>query len=172
MEIAFGMGDPAEHQRQMEAAEARAHEMKVRVYSFLQNLPADDLVTVRDIIALSVGDNGAFAHHAMGICHTLLVVVHKRCQGCGLDHDNDILGGEKVALEQERQSNYEDAAAKLANEVAAQQAVMDEYGITRRLDGQLACSTCGVIIQSVEDRMLRRPGVEGCSSCQQKAKWG
>lgn len=35
-----------------------------------------------------------------------------------------------------------------------------------------ACLNCGMQYPSIEDRMLKPPGVEGCSGCQQKAKWG
>jgi hypothetical protein len=31
---------------------------------------------------------------------------------------------------------------------------------------------CGVDYQSLPDRMLRPPGVEGCSGCQQRSAWG
>lgn len=31
---------------------------------------------------------------------------------------------------------------------------------------------CGIIYQSLQDRMLKPPGVIGCSGCQQKGAWG
>ena len=38
--------------------------------------------------------------------------------------------------------------------------------------GPVICLGCGTQSPSLEDRMLREPGVDGCSTCQQKAKWG
>lgn len=34
------------------------------------------------------------------------------------------------------------------------------------------CSNCGIGIASLEDRMRRPKGIEGCSGCQQKSAWG
>lgn len=34
------------------------------------------------------------------------------------------------------------------------------------------CKGCGALYQSLADRMLRDPGVEGCGTCIEKAKWG
>lgn len=34
------------------------------------------------------------------------------------------------------------------------------------------CKGCGRRYVSIEDRMLREPGVKGCGGCQDKAKWG
>lgn len=37
---------------------------------------------------------------------------------------------------------------------------------------KVVCDNCGVIYPSLKDRMLSKPGVEGCSGCQQKVKHG
>lgn len=34
------------------------------------------------------------------------------------------------------------------------------------------CINCHVGVASLKDRMLRKPGIEGCSGCQQKSAWG
>jgi hypothetical protein len=34
------------------------------------------------------------------------------------------------------------------------------------------CIDCKIGVASLEDRMLRKPGIEGCSGCQQKSAWG
>lgn len=40
------------------------------------------------------------------------------------------------------------------------------------LQGQVKCGECDTTFISLEDRMLKPPGVKGCGTCQQKAKWG
>lgn len=34
------------------------------------------------------------------------------------------------------------------------------------------CIDCHIGVASLADRMLRKPGIEGCSGCQQKSAWG
>ena len=36
----------------------------------------------------------------------------------------------------------------------------------------VVCASCGLEYVSLEDRMLKKPGVEGCEGCIQAAKWG
>jgi hypothetical protein len=48
-----------------------------------------------------------------------------------------------------------------------------EYGIALGLDADvLHCVGCGIRVASLADRMLRKPGTEGCTGCQQKSAWG
>lgn len=51
---------------------------------------------------------------------------------------------------------------------------MDEYGVDfiEHQWPKVKCANCGDEYVSLEDRMKRDPGVKGCASCQQKAKWG
>lgn len=37
---------------------------------------------------------------------------------------------------------------------------------------ELRCDGCNKAYPSIEDRMLRPPGIEGCEGCQQKSAWG
>jgi hypothetical protein len=53
----------------------------------------------------------------------------------------------------------------------------DEYGLlTILIDDNTGARTfqcvCGMIYQTLQDRMLKPVGVKGCSGCQQKAKFG
>jgi hypothetical protein len=52
---------------------------------------------------------------------------------------------------------------------------MQEYRLIWRFGSEgktLHCQDCGMEYQSLDDRMLRRPGVEGCMGCQDVAKHG
>jgi hypothetical protein len=58
------------------------------------------------------------------------------------------------------------------------QELMDEYNLddlreegTHKLLG-FVCLGCGKNYQSIQDRMLRQPGIEGCDGCINKQKWG
>lgn len=59
-----------------------------------------------------------------------------------------------------------------------EQEIMDLYNIDDVRDeatGKLLhfmCKGCGIHVSSINDRTLSPPGVEGCSGCQQKAKFG
>lgn len=40
------------------------------------------------------------------------------------------------------------------------------------VDDHFICTGCGQYYPSLEDRMLRKPGMDGCGGCQQKSAWG
>ena len=50
--------------------------------------------------------------------------------------------------------------------------LMDQYGMAESEGNFIYCKNCGQQYASLEDRMLRPPGIEGCSGCQQKSAWG
>jgi hypothetical protein len=52
------------------------------------------------------------------------------------------------------------------------EAFMGVYGIAINDPGNMRCTGCDVFVHSLTDRMLREPGVEGCGTCQKKAKFG
>jgi hypothetical protein len=82
------------------------------------------------------------------------------------DHDNPSFvasGGATKAEESAVKTNAEAEAA------------MMEYRMIWRFNSEgktLHCKDCGMLYQSLEDRMLRSPGVEGCMGCQDVAKHG
>lgn len=50
-----------------------------------------------------------------------------------------------------------------------------EYGVVPSPvpgDKRVGCINCDYVYPSLQDRMLREPGVKGCPSCIEKAKWG
>lgn len=54
-------------------------------------------------------------------------------------------------------------------------ALMEEYNVVKAGDEvptDFKCGGCGIAIVSLDDRMLRPPGVKGCEGCQHKAKFG
>lgn len=58
------------------------------------------------------------------------------------------------------------------------QELMEQYNLddlrdedTHKLLG-FVCLGCGKNYQSIQDRMLRQPGIEGCDGCINKQKWG
>lgn len=51
----------------------------------------------------------------------------------------------------------------------------NEYNVTASDstgDDKVTCKGCGTEYVSLDDRMLRPPGIEGCSVCVQRQKWG
>lgn len=76
----------------------------------------------------------------------------------------------------------DDELIKAREEFDDEAALMEEYGVEENpLYGKshapegaspFRCTGCGVGIASLQDRMLRHAGIEGCSGCQQKSAWG
>lgn len=164
-EMMFGpMGmvpvDPEELKRQQDEADAISHERRMRVHRFIEELSSDDLGTFNEILLtmLHMQDPTSYINFLHGNCNAILRLKHNAC-ACGIDHGRDQLEAEKAKLDAEREAE---------NDLPA----MKEYGLVRKSDGKLYCTGCGIEYQSLDDRMLRPPGVNGCGSCQQKAAWG
>lgn len=64
------------------------------------------------------------------------------------------------------------AAAKLEEDHKKAKEYELEWNEDPNYPDQYRCANCKEPVTSLEDRMLRPPGVEGCPTCQQKAKWG
>ena len=104
---------------------------------------------------------------------------------CGKNHDEDELlaapaRAEGVAEESlpgfEEPQDADHAQAVSADAAARGRAkLLEEYNLSPGIiDGVqgFVCKGCGLYYVSLEDRMLRAPGVEGCHGCQNKAKFG
>ncbi len=52
--------------------------------------------------------------------------------------------------------------------------IMDNYGVQLIPQSfpKVACGRCGKEYVTLQDRILRKPGIDGCDGCQQKEAWG
>ena len=111
---------------------------------------------------------------------------------CGINHDKELEGfgnhehppTAPNASDEHQGRQVEDV--KLPGETVDfqedRQAFMEEYGIEPNPDhgkasGPIApspfrCKGCNIGVASLADRMLRPPGIGGCTGCQQKSAWG
>lgn len=178
-------------------AEARGHEM----LRFFEELTEDQLSQLRSILsACAVDDTGRYASHLEGFVNGVLQWKHGVCLGCGSKHTDasDLIketvpGGtlgkkevdelnrvtddgteqlelsfeETAAQEQDRMSLMMGYSVREPNQRDFQQ------GLIKMPDEKpVICEGCGMLYQSLEDRMLRAPGVDGCQGCQHKAAHG
>lgn len=87
---------------------------------------------------------------------------------CGGKHSlNDLL--EAPAPPEEKPELV--VQTEFATDSATMVSAMLDYNLTVE-DDKIVCKGCGKSYVSVEDRMLRRKGVEGCEGCIHKNKWG
>jgi hypothetical protein len=119
------------------------------------------------------------------------------CPNCGGNHDevpddmlhggddtseDEVSSGEPVGEENLPRQPHPDSVAppvEVVHELHPDDlAKMEEYNLEDVRDEDtlkllyFRCKGCGLNYQSIEDRMLKEPGVKGCDGCQQKAKWG
>ena len=98
------------------------------------------------------------------------------CSFCRVNHDEELT---KVAAPAPHQHDVKVEDILPSSDLSVQDlANMSSYGLddlrdedTNELLG-FVCINCGLRYVSIADRMLRPPGIEGCSGCMQKAKWG
>jgi len=102
------------------------------------------------------------AHFFMGLVSTRL---HQAglCMACGENHDEELA---RMAA-----PGPEDQVYEFGDEKWTTLAI--EYGVEPTgVAEQVRCSNCGQQYVSLEDRMLRKAGKEGCNGCIEKEKWG
>lgn len=144
--------------------EANAHETR----QFFMSLNADQLRKLRGLLDVCYQTEGAAALNFMGITTALLDSKFDMCLACGKNHDKELadfgsgqtIKSDKPFTEASQDSRYDPDLMKKYNMEYA------ENGISIR------CSECKAPSVSLEDRMLRAPGKEGCETCIQKEKWG
>lgn len=138
-----------------------------QVQEYLTKQDKDDLLVLRRIIVMC---NGELSAHFAGLISAILLTKHDVCM-CGQSHgtEQDILA-----------PSSEPVVRDPAQPDRSRQSLMDEYELVERgvptFENPeakiLVCGNCGTQVASLEDRMLRPPGVKGCEGCQNKAKWG
>lgn len=151
---------PEEIERHKDMELAEAHNRLNEVTHFMDDLSPMQLGSFIKILYSIVDSNAGalYIHNLLGQATTVQRLKNKRC-ACGEDHDAKVIENEKTKLELERSLENDEPAMK-------------EYNLIRREDGSLVCRGCGMGYVSLDDRMLRRPGVDGCSGCQQKSAFG
>lgn len=151
-------------------------EKKTRIESFIYGLKSDDLFTMSQIFEMCASDPRA-ATYFEGIVDALLKDRHNICSYCGIDHDENVLGGhgknnEPVktphsgTIENAIPSGNDSKTSSDAKNFAPE----EEYHVDILASGKAVCTRCGYTYPSLEDRMLRRP--EECHGCQIKAQFG
>lgn len=179
--------DPDEMDRHQQAHTVAAHDVK----RFFDELTEEQLRVLGMILdGIAVADNPTrIAGHLGGRVLAMRQLKFGICPACNENHDRDL---ENIAHEGTPETPlHVDARRRAAgNEVKfleigdtgslspAERALMKEYNIddlreeeTMRLVG-FVCLECGMRYSTIQDRMMKPPGVEGCSGCIQKAKFG
>lgn len=172
-EFIFPPGVPEEFQEKIKSVidhqKMTATAVKQAVARLFRELSADHLDTLALMFGLMANTPNAATFYE-GFARAILAERHDRWPGWGEDEKAPItVSITSDGITAEVNSNpLHDPAPAPANESDK----LIEYGLTREPNGRLSCTNCGVVYISLEDRMRRAPGPEGCSGCIQKSKWG
>ena len=146
---------------------------KTEFVNLLDSLNAEQLGTVRKMIQVVVDDKDA-GYQLTGLVTGALVFKHGR----SWSNDKTPWSAGPEIMDNEKGehpiTSEEAETAIQALHKDERQSLMDQYNVVPNpeADGYFMCGGCGLFIHSLEDRMLREPGIKGCEGCQQKAKFG
>jgi len=190
----FG-GEPSE---EMKAQMRAQHEQQVMTAQYkrtawknlLNELSAEQLIVLKMVIDDCTEDR-ATPIFMSGQISGIIQFVHGVCHDCGGKHDTEVVhrmvpvdGADIDGMMQHSPHTGDEPVAhqeKLSPETDFGQEMMKKYSLDDLRTGTeeepgpvigFVCTNCGSNYASIEDRMLRPPGPEGCGGCQQKAKWG
>ena len=187
-EIIFPPGTPEEfqekvnelYQRQQMATEDFQHQ----IAGLFDGFSEEQLTTYKHMlhhIVMSTNSHGdTLAAYYEGIATGLLHVKFGVCLGCDQNHEKLM---QESGLRADSNISYPDVGnnlqvgenGELSKLQQEQMFLYDLDDLREEESGILVgfiCKNCKKQYVSIEDRMLREPGVEGCGGCQQKAKWG
>jgi hypothetical protein len=149
-------------------AESNAHE----TMDFLLSMDQEQLRKFRGILGTMSSNEGAIPYY-MGLVGGILNQKFHICLACSKNHDEDLANMAHESDEPVELSNQDIADIKIS---------MHEYGVKPVTDedwsGQVVCTgPCegaagGATWANLEARMESRPGIAGCTFCQQKEAWG
>lgn len=153
---------PEQREREQMEMLSNAHETR----HFLESLKEDQLKKLAGVIRSISGSPEAGAYY-VGMIGMKLDTKFGICVSCGRKHDEELAdlvgdGGSDEAPEQVTKGSV------LYNKL------MNEYGMEQDDDGsdKVMCKNCKKWYENLPDRMLRPPGVTGCSGCIEKTRWG
>lgn len=146
-------------------AEQAAHDTT----NFFDSMTEDQLRSLRGVLGVIRSDPDSTPYF-MGLVSSALQYKFGVCLGCGKKHDEELTKMAHPDVPSE--TRISDASkSKMTTTEYLNKCI--EYRVHIRGDGpEVICNNCGVTYVSLEDRMLRRPDIEGCDGCIQKEKWG
>lgn len=167
----FFAGDPEEAQAMMqklaEQQDMAQDVLRHEVERFFDSLDKEQLVALRHVMRATHGEG--YAEYVAGLIGGILKYKYNVC-GCGRDHDQELLAGPTETSEQTDVTGGVNRADQMeVYDVRSPSEAEGEYGGG---PNSVICRTCGQVYVSLEDRMLREPGVKGCEGCQHQARWG
>lgn len=168
-----------------------ASQLRHAVYDFLNNLNYEQ-IKILDVMILRVAADAEWGHFLSGYIDGLSVMKFDICPGCGepmASHDPSVLlppinsEGDTLTVTPQMLTLADKIDKRIDGE---QRLLMDLYGlddvwdIEREVFLYFQCTQtpgcpsagCGMQYFSIEDRMLRPPGLDGCSGCQVKSAHG
>jgi predicted esterase YcpF (UPF0227 family) len=159
---------PEELRQKMEEAHAR-HEMMAEEYRhstqrLWDELNEEQLVTMRNLMHNLAMGGSPLGFYYEGQIAQAAYLRFNICPGCAVDHNKD-LPQETVQQKPREWSEEELDQMELYN-------LDDAYDEETREFVGFVCKGCGLRYPSIEDRMRKPPGVEGCGGCIHKAKFG
>jgi hypothetical protein len=173
----FVFGDMPEEMKQMLHEQQQQREMIITYKrtawnNLVSQMDAESLAVFKMLIE-DISQNESLAHYMIGWISAMLINEHKVCEHCGVKHD-DPFDHAAAFTENRPQPN-----PALGPDTEEGRKAMEDYNLDdlrteedRETVIGFVCKGCGQRYVSIEDRMLRAPGPEGCGGCQQKAKWG
>lgn len=152
-----------------------AHETR----QFFDGLTVEQLKKLSGLFSMCYASDGDAAQYFSGIITGFLDQKFNLCLACGKNHDEEL---NNFAPQRPSVVPYVDPsngrrACCQTTEGKAHKADCD-YLIEFNLepdDGDsehVQCKGCGKWYVSVEDRMVKTPGIHGCDGCIEKNKWG
>lgn len=150
------------------AQDIATHELRMRHDRFMDELTKEQLHTFHEICHIMMTNEG-YAHFLIGCSSTIMRLKHDTCP-CGNDHEK--LNAEMLEQTRAEMNIPSQVERTISTAATVDEGLMKEYMLAPNDHGTLSCTGCGMDYQSLDDRMLRNPGMDGCSGCQYKSGHG
>lgn len=154
------------------------------VKQFLDELNENQLEVLDLILTQSIQTEGMAGQHVRGQIRQILQIKYDIC-ACGESHNPDEIlredRGPTIPNQDTTHKGKPIQDVELSDDLTDESLTQEEYlevcekfNVRPKANGtpKVICNGCETEYVSLEDRMRRKPGIDGCSACQQKSAWG
>lgn len=166
----------AEQKRQVDAYEMAVTQRRIEVKQFIEELTDEQALVFGKILAdCNVPGNLSMLQ---GVLQGNLMY-GRGMSWMGMSLDNEVktfIEARLPDIHTSQATHQNDTPLTRVAQLEIDHANAEKWGLEWNEDpnypDEYRCKGCKTPVHSLEDRMLREPGVEGCPTCQSKAKWG
>jgi hypothetical protein len=159
----------AARQREQMESSAYAHDLA----GFFRGLSREDMEHIKVIIYMAA-ESKSYANQTIGMLSAFAEQKFGICIACNKNHEEQLLPETSKIPGETVKFSKSMTEAEIRSVMKVFDLRFPNEGEVSTIEGEVPviCRNCNTLYQSLEDRMRRVPGIDGCQGCQIKSAHG